>query len=178
MQDSLDEAKAHLKKNADEKAKESLSEGTLLFTNRQKSILLKTVEEYLQHELAENEDDRKKMRLAEERVEKAMKSHSTRKTAKWVSPVFCPSSARFTPPSHRASPEFRSWLGQRDREYFFSYSAADRPSKLGNCVACGKFSDWWSRCNQVGRSGSSRGNLGGRWRIHSLMSKVNVTILL
>ena len=82
MQDSLDEAKAHLKKNADEKAKESLSEGTLLFTNRQKSILLKTVEEYLQHDLAENEDDRKKMRLAEERVEKAMKSHSTRKTAK------------------------------------------------------------------------------------------------
>ena len=53
-----------------------------MFTNRQKSILLKTVEEYLQHELAENEDDRKKMRLAEERVEKALKSHSARKTAK------------------------------------------------------------------------------------------------
>ena len=91
-QDSLEEAKTHLETNAVEKAKESLTEGTLLLTNRQKLILLadksefgwKTVEEYSQHELAED-DDGKKIRRAEERAEKALKSASTRKTAKQVS---------------------------------------------------------------------------------------------
>ena len=92
LQDSLDEAKAHIKKEAVEKAKDSLSEGTLLLTNRQKLILLpdksefgwKTVEEYLQQGLAENEDDGN-IRRAEERGEEALKSASTRKTAKQVS---------------------------------------------------------------------------------------------
>ena len=59
LQDSLEEAKTHLETNAVEKAKESLTEGTLLLTNRQKLVLLadksefgwKTVEEYSQHEL-------------------------------------------------------------------------------------------------------------------------------
>ena len=36
LQDSLEEAKTHLETNAVEKAKESLTEGTLLLTNRQK----------------------------------------------------------------------------------------------------------------------------------------------
>ena len=84
LQDSLDEAKAHIKKEAVEKAKDSLSEGTLLLTNRQKLILLpdksefgwNTVEEYLQQGLAENEDDGK-IRRAEERGEEALKSAST-----------------------------------------------------------------------------------------------------
>ena len=89
LQDSLKKAKIHLETNAVEKAKESLTEGTLLLTNRQKLILLadksefgwKTVEEYSQHELAEDEDDGKKIRRAEERAEKSSKSATTRKTA-------------------------------------------------------------------------------------------------
>ena len=80
------------------------------------------------------------MCCAEERAEKTLKSASTRKTTRWVSSVFCPSSPRFTPPSHRASPGFRSWLGQR--QYFCSRSAADRPSRPGNCFACGRFGHW------------------------------------
>ena len=80
----MDEAKVHIKKEAVEKAKDSLSEGTLLLTNRQKLILLpdksefgcKTVEEYLQQGLAENEDDGN-IRRAEERGEEALKSAST-----------------------------------------------------------------------------------------------------
>ena len=79
LQDSLEEAKTHLETNAVEKAKESLTEGTLLLTNRQKLILLadksefgwKTVEEYSQHELAED-DDGKKIRCAEERAERLL----------------------------------------------------------------------------------------------------------
>lgn len=60
------------------KAKESLLEGTLLLANRRKLILLadesqfgwKMFEENSYHELAEDEDDGKKIRRAEERAEK------------------------------------------------------------------------------------------------------------
>lgn len=56
--------------------------------------------------MAEDEDDGKKIRRAEERAEKALKSATTRKTTKQVSSVFRPSSSRFTPPSQRASSGF------------------------------------------------------------------------
>ena len=76
-QDSLDEAKAYLETNAVKKAKESLLQGTLLPANRQKLILLadesqcgwEMFEENSQHELAEDEDDGKKIRRAEQRAE-------------------------------------------------------------------------------------------------------------
>ena len=82
LQDSLEEAKTHLETNAVEKAKESLTKGTLLLTNRQKLILLadksefgwKTVKEYSQHELAED-DDGKKIRRAEERAERLLSKY-------------------------------------------------------------------------------------------------------
>lgn len=170
LQDSLEEAKTHLETNAVEKAKESLTEGTLLLTNRQKLILLadksefgwKTVEEYSQHELAEDEDDGKKIRRAEERAEKALKSASTRKTAKQVSSVFRPSSSRFAPPSQRASSGLSSWRGQRDRLNLLNRSLVDRPSRPGNCFACGRFGHWRSECSQIARSGAARGNLDCR----------------
>ena len=62
--------KSQLKANAIEKAKASLSEGTSLLTKRQKLILCadnsefgwKTVEQYTQHELADDEKDAKKIR--------------------------------------------------------------------------------------------------------------------
>ena len=162
LQDSLEEAKTYLETNAVEKAKESLTEGTLLLTNRQKLILSadksefgwKTVEEYSQHELAEDEDDRKKIRRAEERAEKALKSASTRKTAKQVS--------SFAPPSQRASSGLSSWRGQRDRLNLFNRSLVDRPSRPGNCFACGRFGHWKSECSQIARSGAARGNLDCR----------------
>ena len=170
LQDSLEEAKTHLETNAVEKAKELLTEGTLLLTNRQKLILLadksefgwKTVEEYSQHELAEDEDDGKKIRRAEERAEKALKSASTRKTAKQFSSVFRPSSSRFAPPSQRASSGLSSWRGQRDRLNLFNRSLVDRPSRPGNCFACGRFGHWKSECSQIARSGAARGNLDCR----------------
>ena len=72
IQDSIDEAKSYLESNAVDKAKESLNEGTSLLTERQKLILLadksefgwKTVQEYTRHELAEDDQDGKKIRRA------------------------------------------------------------------------------------------------------------------
>ena len=70
-----------------DKAKEALAQGTRLLDERQKLILLadksefgwKTVEEYTQHELAEDEQDTKKIRHAEERAEKAFKSRAAKR---------------------------------------------------------------------------------------------------
>ena len=156
LQDSLEEAKAHLQTNAVEKAKESLTEGTLLRTNRQKLILLadksefgrKTVEEYSQHELTEDEDDGKKIRRGEERAEKALESATTRKKAKQVSSVFRPSSSRFTPPGQRASSGLSSWRGQRDRLNLFNRSSVDRPSRPVNTFTCGRFGHWRAECRE------------------------------
>ena len=76
--DCFDDCKNHLDSNAVDKAKESISEGMSMLGERQKLILLadksefawKTVTEYLQHELADDEQDGKKIRRAEERAEK------------------------------------------------------------------------------------------------------------
>ena len=78
VQGSLDEVQSHLETNAVDKAKEALAQGTRLLDERQKLILLadksefgwKTVEEYTQHELAEDEQDAKKIRHAEEKAKK------------------------------------------------------------------------------------------------------------
>ena len=63
LQDSFEEAKSHIEVNAIDKAKEALAEGMSLLAERQKLILLpdkpdfvwKTVDEYVQHELAVDE---------------------------------------------------------------------------------------------------------------------------
>ena len=82
LQESFEEAKSHLEVNAIDKAKETLAERTSSLVERQKLILLagksdfgwKTVDEYVEHELAVDEEDGKKIRSAEERAEKAVKS--------------------------------------------------------------------------------------------------------
>ena len=69
LQVSFEEAKSHLQINAIDKAKEALTEGTSSLAERQKLILLadksdfgwKTVDEYVQHELAVDEEDGKKI---------------------------------------------------------------------------------------------------------------------
>ena len=90
LQDSLEEVKSHLEVNAIDKAKETLAEGMSFLAERQKLILLadksdfgwKTVDEYVQHELAVDEEDGKKIRRVEERAEKAVKSTVARKAAR------------------------------------------------------------------------------------------------
>ena len=68
--------------NAVDKAKESISDGMSMLGERERLILLagkselgwKTVTEYLQHQLAVDERDGKKVRRAEERAERAEKA--------------------------------------------------------------------------------------------------------
>ena len=145
LQDTLDEAKSHLEANAVEKAKASLSEGTSMLTERQKLILLadnsefgwKTVEEYTQHELADDEADGKKIRRAEERAEKALKSATSKKSAKRSSSVSRPSTSHFGQQNFRSYSTFGSLRNQSDR--LSLHRSPVFPSRSGNCFACGKF---------------------------------------
>ena len=170
LQDSLEDAKSHLEANAIDKAKASLSEGTSLLTERQKLILLadksefgwKTVEEYSQHELADDEADGKKIRRAEGRAEKALKSAAAKKTATRSSSAPRPSTSHLGPQNFRSYSSFGSSRNQSDRLSFPRVPGL--PSRSGNCFACGKFGHWRSECPQVPRSAisGSKGFSGNR----------------
>ena len=111
-----------------------------MLSERQKLILLadksdfgwKTVEQYTQHELADNEEDGKKIRRAEERAEKALKSDASKKPINQSSSLSRPfSSSRFSSQYSRSSSSFGSFRNQRLRP---SYSrSSDVPSRPGNC---------------------------------------------
>ena len=170
LQDTLDEVKSHLESNAVDKAKSSLSEGTSMLSERQKLILLadksefgwKTVEQYTQHELADDEEDGKKIRRAEERAEKALKSTVPKRPINQSSSLSRLSSSarpRFPSQYSRSSSPFGSFRNQRDR---LSYPrSSDVLSRPGNCFACGRFGHWRSECTQIARS-VSKANSGNR----------------
>ena len=81
MLDSMEDAKYNLESGNLEAAKSAVDQGITLVKERQKLILLadksqygrKTVQEYLQHELAEDSDDEKKIYRAESRAAKNSK---------------------------------------------------------------------------------------------------------
>ena len=139
IQDSIDEAKSYLESNAVDKAKESLTEGTSLLTERQKLILLadksefgwKTVQEYTQRELAEDDQDGKKIRRAEERAEKSLKSVAAKRSKKQGGFPSSPSRPQSSRVPFQRSSSFTSW---RYRQPFYSLSIADLPSKPGSCL--------------------------------------------
>ena len=86
--ESLEDAKDSLESNDVQKAQQAIEEGIVNVKERQKLILLadqskygwNTVKEYIQHELAENSDDEKKIYKAEARAarnsRKALSSRS------------------------------------------------------------------------------------------------------
>ena len=161
IQDSIDEAKSYLESNAVDKAKESLTEGTSLLTERQKLILLadksefgwKTVQEYIQHELAEDDQDGKKIRRAEERAEKSLKSVAAKRPKKQGGFPSSPSRPQSSRVPFQCSSSLTSW---RYQQPFYSPSIADLPSKPGSCFACGKFGHWRAQCSLVRTSTASK----------------------
>ena len=150
---------------------------------RQKLILLadksefgwKTVEQYTQHELADNEEDGKKIRRAEERAERALKSTTSKRPINQSSSLSRPSSSsRFASQYFRSSSLFGSFRNQRDR---LSYPRSpDVSSRPGNCFACDRFGHWRSECTQIGRS-VSEGISGNRWQGDDKQSKSELSSL-
>ena len=147
--------------------KSALSKGTSMLSERQKLILLadksefgwKTVEQYTQHELAENEEDGKKICRAEERAGKALKSTPSKRPYKQSSSLIRPSTSRFSSQYARSSSSTGSLRSQSDRLSF--PRSPDVPSRPGDCFACGRFGHWRSECTQFTRSGS-KGISGNR----------------
>ena len=158
VQGSLEDAKSHLQANAIDKAKEALGESMSLLAERQKLILLadksefgwKTVEEYIEHELADDEQDGKKIHRAGERAEKALKSVASQKAKKQGSFArSSPFAAASRSLTQSGSSTFVSW---RPRQSTFPRTSVgvSSSSRPGNCFACGKFGHWRAECRQRG----------------------------
>ena len=109
-----------------------------------------------------DEEDGKKIRRAEERVEKAVKSTGARKAARRA--ISSHSSAvrsapfgspRFAGPSQTVdfAPHRNQWLSVSRRSF-------EAPARPGNCFVCGKFGHWRSECVQIAHG--SKGNQDSR----------------
>ena len=136
---------------------------------RQKLILLadksefgwKTVDEYTQHDLADDERDGKKIRHVEERAEKAVKSSTSKKSTKKQG-VF----SRFSnfPANSRSaftSPQFQggssSLVPWRNQSSAFIRSSERPSSRQGtDYFACDKFGHWRSEFHQRGASSKAQ----------------------
>ena len=161
LQDSFDEAKSHLEVNAIDKAKEALAESTSLLAEQQKLILLadksdlgwKTVDEYVQHELAVDEEDGKKIRRAEERAEKAVKSTVARKAARRASSSRSSAvrSVPFGSPRFAGPSQAVDFASPRNQSLPVSRRSSETPARPGKCFACRKFGHWRSECVQSAR---------------------------
>ena len=130
-----------------------------MLTERQRLILLadksefgwKTVEEYTQHELGDDEADGKNIRRAEERAEKALGSSQLPKS---LLSVILPFLVLRLP--IRSYSTFGSLRNQSDR--LSLPRSPGLPSRSGDCFLCftrGTFGHWRSECPQVLRSASS-----------------------
>jgi len=162
--DTLEDAKYNLESNNLEAAKTAVDQGITLVKERQKLILLadksqygwKTVQEYLQHELADDSDDEKKIYRAEARAAKSSKrsafqrnaprSTSTVSQAQPVSTATVQSSPIPTIVSRGTT------FGQVSRVFGPQRLAA------GACFACGKIGHWRASCplNQQANNGAGQ----------------------
>ena len=152
VHDTLEDAKYNLENNNLEAAKTAVDQGITLVKERQKLILLadksqhgwKTVQEYLQHELADDSDDEKKIYRAEARAAKnsrrsifqrnASRSTSTVSSAQPASTATVQSSPIPTIVTRGTT------FGQVSRAFGPQRFAA------GACFACGKIGHWRASC--------------------------------
>ena len=142
IKDAVEDAQIALERNDVEKIKQDLDKGMELLQERQKLILLadksqygwKTVLEYKHHDLADDEEDEKKIYRAESRAARSTKrftSRSTRQRSNVTSTSTTPQFSASQLPNlfSRVNPQLSS---QR--------------SSSGLCFACGKPGHWRAFC--------------------------------
>lgn len=142
IKDAVEDAQIALERNDVEKIKQALDKGMELLQERQKLILLadksqygwKTVLEYKHHDLADDEEDEKKIYRAESRAARSTKrftSRSTRQRSNVTSTSTTPQFSASQLPNlfSRVNPQLSS---QR--------------SSSGLCFACGKPGHWRAFC--------------------------------
>lgn len=137
-----------------EKVKSDLEEGEKLLCERQKLILLAdksefgwaTVEEYKQHDLAEDSEDEKRIHSAERRARVALQARKKKKTT--FSTSNNRSSSVGTPVSTSRS-QFQPQPLMLNVPGFPS-----RRPNTGTCFACGKPGHWRSCCPTMAKQAS------------------------
>lgn len=139
VHETIEDAQSALASGDTAKAKEALEQGTSLIKNRQKLILLadkslygwKTVLEYKHNDLADDDEDEKKIHRAESRAARITKRFSSRSQRR--SPLHQSPQPSQTLPS--PAPSFQ-------RSNF--QPGAQRSS--GACFACGRTGHWRAFC--------------------------------
>ena len=108
----------------------------------------KTVDEYVEHELAVDEEGGKKIRRSEERAEKAVKSTVARKAVRRAisSRSSAVRSAPFGSPRFAGPSQAVDFAPPRNQWFPVSWRSFEAPARPGNCFACGKFGHWRSEC--------------------------------
>ena len=165
MKSAVNEAKDAVVAGKNEACIAKLNEGIELIDQRQKLILIadksdygwKTVGEYLDNELADDDQDAKKMKKAEKEAQRKIAESRAAKATK-ARPWFrnprspgntiansSPSSSPFSLSAGNYSPRFSSSTGGPRGIGSFPFSSGTAP-KRGTCFSCGKPGHWRNEC--------------------------------
>ena len=165
VKSTVNEAKDAVVAGKNEACIAKLNEGVDLVDKRQKPILTadksdygwKTVGEYLDNELADDDQDAKKMKkaekeaqrkIAESRAAKAVKARTRFRNPRSLGNTTANSSPSPSPFSLSAgsySPRFSSFTGGPRSISSFPFSSGTAP-KRGTCFSCGKPGHWRNEC--------------------------------
>ena len=151
IKDAVEDAQIALERNDVEKTKQALEKGMELLQERQKLILLadksqygwKTVLEYKHHDLADDEEDEKKIYRAESRAARSTKRFTSRSVQQ-----------RRNDTSTSTTPQ----LSASQLPNLFSRVHPQHSSQrlaTGLCFACGKPGHWRACCPNLQFSGPS-----------------------
>lgn len=167
IKEVVTEAKDAIQAKKIEASIAKLDEGIHLIEQRQKLILLadkseygwKTVGEYVDNELAENDEDAKRMKKAEKEAERKLAAERASKSSKsrftWSRKAQNTAPSRVYP--NQQYSQLRNFLPQAadsaagpNRGLYFP--AANYNKRSGTCFACGKTGHWRFECPVVGSS--------------------------
>ena len=176
VKSAVNEAKDAVVAGKNEACIAKLNEGIELIDQRQKLILIadksdygwKTVGEYLDDELADDDQDAKKMKKAEKEAQRKIAESRAAKATK-ARPWFrnprspgntiansSPSSSPFSLSAGNYSPRFSSSTGGTRGIGSFPFSSGTAP-KRGTCFSCGKPGHWRNECPLLAVAGVQEG---------------------
>lgn len=150
----MEDAQAALRTKDLEITKEALDRGMALLQERQKLILLadkslygwKTVLEYKHHDLADDEEDEKKIHRAESRAARAVK-RSTSRTSQHQ--------RKFLPAVQAKSPQLAASQSPNLFAHVNQHQSAQR-STSSFCFASGKLGHWSACCPSLQQFNSAQ----------------------
>ena len=156
LAETFDSAKSAAEKSNLEKVKSDLEEGEKLLVERQKHIILadkseygwSTVEEYKQHNLAADSEDKKRIYSAERRARAVISSRKRKSSA-------MAATKRSSPLRGSVSSPGSQFQTQSHQPATASSGFLPRRPNIGTCFACGKTGHWRSCCPAMTKQSGS-----------------------